>query len=68
MIRIPNTYRVSYDLKYGIKQHLEKHEVEVDALNQREAIRIVREEAERIHRKHAFHCKIIAIVERNGLK
>lgn len=57
MYKVPRTYRVSYVIKSYVSGHLGRHVMEVDAFNQREAIKAVQREVERIFGCHAFHCE-----------
>ncbi len=59
-------YVVTYDLKSGIKQRRTPGVMEVDATDAKEAVRIVRDEVQRIFGKHAFGCKARIKSQRPG--
>lgn len=41
MRKIARTYLVSFDLKHGVKQYCDRHEMQADCSSAREAIGIV---------------------------
>ena len=61
-MRTPHTYRVTYGIRHGIKQYYWMQTMEIDCFNKKEAIRITKDEVQRIFGKYAFHCKAERII------